>query len=187
MPDMTSRSVTTLLRLWRDGDEAALDDLAPLVYEDLRRIAGRYLRSERSGHTLQTTALVNEAFVKLVGANVSFEDRVHFLAIAARIMRRILTDHARSRASRKRGGGLRVEALDEERVGDTTSSSILDLDDALRKLSEIDERASDSLVLHYFGGMTHAEVAAALGVSTATIDRDLRIGKAWLGNELRNF
>lgn len=183
---MNSRSVTTLLKLWREGDSGALDDLAPLVYEDLRRIAGRYLRSERSGHTLQTTALVNEAFVKLVGAEVPFADRVHFLAVAARIMRRILTDHARSRASHKRGGGLRIETLNEERVGGSASPSILDLDDALSRLAEVDERASDSLVLHYFGGMTHAEVAAALGVSTATTDRDLRLGKAWLGNELRN-
>lgn len=184
---MPSRSVTTLLKLWRDGDAAALDDLAPLVYEDLRRIAGRYLRSERSGHTLQTTALVNEAFVKLVGADVPFADRVHFLAVAARIMRRILTDHARSRGTRKRGGGLRMETLHEELVGGSKSASILDLDDALTRLAEVDERASDSLVLHYFGGMTHAEVATALGVSPATIDRDLRLGKAWLGNELRNL
>lgn len=184
---MKSSSVTTLLNRWRSGDETALDDLTPLVYDDLRRIAGRFLRSERSGHTLQTTALVNEAFVKLVGADVPFEDRVHFLAVAARIMRHILTDHARSRASRKRGGGLRIETLDEERVGKVTSTSILDLDDALCRLAEVDERASDSLVLHYFGGMTHAEVAAALGVSPATIDRDLRLGKAWLGNELRTI
>ena len=184
---MNSRSVTTLLKLWRDGDAEALEDLTPLVYEDLRRIASRYLRTERSGHTLQATALVNEAFVKLVGVDVAYEDRVHFLAVAARIMRRILTDHARSRASRKRGGGLRIETLNEERVGSAPGASILELDDALSKLAEVDERASDSLVLHYFGGMTHAEVAAALGVSPATIDRDLRLGKAWLGNELRNL
>ena len=184
---MTSHSVTMLLGRWRSGDETALDELAPLVYDDLRRIAGRYLRSERSGHTLQTTALVNEAFVKLVGADVPFTDRVHFLAIAARIMRRVLTDYARSRASQKRGGGLRIETLDEEHVGGAANASILDLDDALLRLAEVDERASDSLVLHYFGGMTHAEVAAALGVSPATIDRDLRLGKAWLGNELRNL
>ena len=184
---MTSDSVTSLLSRWRNGDETALEDLTPLVYDDLRRIAGRFLRSERAGHTLQTTALVNEAFVKLVGADVPFADRVHFLAIAARIMRRILTDHARRHASRKRGGGLRIETLDEERVGGASAASILDLDDALSRLAEIDERASDSLVLHYFGGMTYAEVAAALGVSPATIDRDLRLGKAWLGNELRNL
>ncbi len=184
---MTSRSVTTLLRLWRRGDPEALDSLAPLVYDDLKRIAGRYLRSERSGHTLQTTALVNEAFVKLVGSEVPFEDRVHFLAVAARIMRRILTDHARGRASLKRGGGLRIETLDEEHVGGAASTSILDLDEALSRLATVDERVSDTLVLHYFGGMTHAEVAAALGVSPATIDRDLRLGKAWLGNELRNL
>ena len=184
---MGSPSVTALLNQLRNGDEAALDELAPLVYEDLRRIAGRYLRSERSGHTLQATALVNEAFVKLVGADAEFADRAHFLAVAARIMRHILTDYARSRGSRKRGGGLNIDPLDDERIGGESSSSVLDIDDALVRLSEVDERSADALVLHYFGGMTHAEVATALGVSPATIDRDLRLGKAWLGNELRNL
>ncbi len=182
---MTSPTVTTLLRNWRSGDARALDELTPLIYDDLRRIAARYLRSERAGHTLQATALVNESFARLSDSEPSFNDRAHFFAIAARTMRHILTDYGRARRSQKRGGGIAPITLQEERVSLPTTD-IVDIDDAITKLAEIDERKADVLVLHFFGGMTYEETAEALGVSPATVDRDLRLAKAWLANELKN-
>jgi len=181
-----AQSVTRLLQDWRSGDADALDQLTPLVYDDLRRIAARHLRSERSGHTLQATALVNEAYARLAEAEFSFQDRAHFFAIAARTMRRILTDYGRARTAKKRGGGDAAVTLHEEFVAASNTASILDIDDALEKLAAIDERKSDILVLHFFGGMTYEETAAALDISAATVDRDLRLAKAWLANELRN-
>ncbi len=182
---MSSPTVTTLLRNWRSGDARALDELTPLIYDDLRRIAARYLRSERSGHTLQATALVNESFARLSESEPTFNDRAHFFAIAARTMRHILTDYGRARRSQKRGGGVAPITLQEERVALPTTD-IVDIDDALTKLAEIDERKADVLVLHFFGGMTYEETAEALDVSPATVDRDLRLAKAWLANELKN-
>ena len=179
-------TVTTLLQNWRSGDADALERLTPLVYEELRRLAARQLRSERSGHTLQATALVNEAFANLAEADVPFADRAHFFALAARMMRRILTDYGRRRASQKRGGGQRALTLQEDRVGDAKEIDIVELDDALERLAKIDERKCDGLVLHFFGGMTYEETAEALNVSAATVDRDLRLAKAWLANELRD-
>ena len=179
-------TVTTLLREWRSGDAAALERLTPLVYDDLRRLAARELRSERSGHTLQATALVNEAFANLAEADIPFADRSHFFALAARMMRRILTDYGRRRASQKRGGGQRALTLHEDRVGDGEQVDIVELDDALERLAQFDERKSDVLVLHYFGGMSYEETAEALGISAATVDRDLRLAKAWLANELKD-
>ncbi len=182
---MSASDVTTLLRNWRSGDARALDELTPLIYDDLRRIAARYLRSERSGHTLQATALVNESFARLSESEPSFNDRAHFFAIAARTMRHILTDYGRARRSQKRGGGIAPITLHEERVSLPTTD-IVDIDDALNKLAEIDERKADVLVLHFFGGMTYEETAEALSVPPATVDRDLRLAKAWLANELKN-
>ncbi len=182
---MSASEVTTLLRNWRSGDAAALDELTPLIYDDLRRIAARYLRSERIGHTLQATALVNESFARLSESEPSFKDRAHFFAIAARTMRHILTDYGRARRSQKRGGGIAPITLHEERVS-LPATDIVDIDDALNKLAEIDERKADVLVLHFFGGMTYEETAEALDVSPATVDRDLRLAKAWLANELKN-
>lgn len=179
-------TVTTLLQDWRSGDADALDQLVPLIYDDLRRIAAFHMQSERSDHTLQATALVNEAFARLAEANVSFQNRAHFFAIAARTMRHILTDYGRARRSQKRGGGVSPVALDEDRVASPASTAIVDLDDALQKLAEIDDRKSDILVLHFFGGMTYEETAEALNVSAATVDRDLRLAKAWLANELQD-
>ena len=179
-------NVTTLLKEWRSGNPDALEQLTPLVYDDLRRIAARHLKSERPEHTLQATALVNEAFAKMVESDVEIEDRAHFLAIAARMMRHILTDYGRARRNAKRGGGISPVTLEEERVTDSTPTDIVDLDDALRELSRVDERKSDILVLHYFGGMTYDETASALGVSAATVDRELRLAKAWLANELNH-
>ncbi len=179
-------TVTMLLEGWRSGDADALERLTPLVYEELRRLAARQLRSERSGHTLQATALVNEAFANLAEADVPFSDRAHFFALAARMMHRILTDYGRRRASQKRGGGQRALTLEEDRVGDAVSIDILELDDALERLAKLDPRKSDALVLHYFGGMTYEETAMALDISAATVDRDLRLAKAWLANELKD-
>lgn len=179
-------TVTTLLQEWRCGDPEALGELAPIIYDDLRRIAAYHLKSERSGHTLQATALVNEAFLRLADADVSFADRAHFFAIAARTIRRILTDHGRARLSQKRGGGVQPLTLNEARTPEDLPVNILDLDDALEKLKELDEQKSDILVLHYFGGLTYDETAAALDLSPATIDRALRFAKAWLANELKD-
>ncbi|HNP35638.1 MAG TPA: sigma-70 family RNA polymerase sigma factor [Woeseiaceae bacterium] len=179
-----SPTVTSLLRDWRSGDADALQQLTPLVYDDLRRIAENHLRSERAGHTLQATALVNEAFVRLADADSPFEDRAHFFALAARVMRHILADYGRNRNSLKRGGGLQAVTLQEQRVASPQSLDIIELDDALTKLAKIDERKSDILVLHFFGGLTYGETAAALGISAKTVDRNLRLAKAWLANEL---
>ena len=183
---MPSSTVTTLLRDWRSGDAGALEELTPLVYDDLRRIAANRLRGERAGHTLQATALVNEAFVRLSEGQLAIKDRVHFFAIAARMIRRILTDHARAKASAKRGGGVRNQTLHEDRVGEAADVELVDLDEALNKLAALDERKSNVLELHYFGGMTYDEIAEALDIGPATVDRDLRFAKAWLAHELRN-
>lgn len=183
-----TRAVTNLLEGWRSGDEGALEELTPLVYDELRRLAARHMRAERSGHTLQATALVNEAFVRLIDANVPWQNRAHFYAVAARLMRRILTDYAKAHRSHKRGGGQRLLTLQDERVADeaTASANIVDIDDALLRLSTLDPRKSDVLVLHYFGGLTYDEIAEALAISAATVHRELRMGKAWLRNELSN-
>lgn len=179
-------TVVALLEEWRSGDTEALDELMPIVYEDLKRIAAHHLKSERSDHTLQPTALVNEAFVRLSGTDMTFEDRARFLAIAARTMRRILTDYGRARMSQKRGAGRRALTLHEEVLSAERPIDIVELDDAIERFGNIDERKSDILVLHYFGGMTHDEIAEALDISAATVDRELRFARAWLGNELKD-
>lgn len=181
-----SRAVTVLLGQWRDGDEAALDALAPLVYDELRVLAKRYMGRERADHTLQATGLVNEAFIRMAGMDVPWADRAHFYAVAARSMRRILVDHAKARRREKRGGAARRTSLGEVTVTDSgvDAADLLDVDEALKRLAVIDGRKCDVVVLHYFGGMTYDEIAAALDVSAATVHRDLRLGKAWLVNEL---
>lgn len=179
-----STTVTGLLRDWRSGDDDALERLTPLVYQELRRIAAQQMAGERAGHTLQATALVNEAFLRMADADIPWQDRVHFFAVAARTMRRILTDHARARNAHKRGGGVAAVTLHEDRVAARGDDRLIELDDALTELAKIDERKSEVLVLHFFGGMTYDETAEALGVSAATVDRDLRLAKAWLANEI---
>lgn len=183
-----TRAVTDLLEGWRSGDDSALEALTPLVYGELRRLAARHMRAERSDHTLQATALVNEAFVRLMGADVSWQDRTHFYALAARLMRRILTDYAKARRSDKRGGGHRPSTLQDARVAGnaTATATIADIDDALLRLAELDARKSEVLVLHYFGGLTYDEIAEALEISAATVHRELRMSKAWLRNELED-
>jgi RNA polymerase sigma factor (TIGR02999 family) len=179
-------TVTSLLHQWRSGNELALEQLMPHVYEQLRRLARGAMRSEREGHTLQHTALVHEAFLQLVRMDVTWNDKAHFFAVAARAMRRILVDHARTKYRDKRGGKFEKVSLDEaDAASGETPIKILDLDRALQRLSEFDSRKSEIIELHYFGGMTHEEMAAVTGVSATTVDRELRLAKAWIKHELR--
>lgn len=177
---------TRLLSAWRaSGDERLLDELVPLVYDELRELAARRLGGERPDHTLRATALVHEAYARLVDAEVDFSDRAHFFALAATTMRRILVDHARARARKKRGGGADHVTLSEElEASPERPDELVALDDALKRLAERDERKAKVVELHFFGGMTYAETAEALGVSDATVDRDLRMAKAWLAREM---
>jgi len=180
-----SQLLTMLLRQWKNGNEEALDQLMPLVYNELRRLAGRYLSGERPGHTLRATELVHETYMRLIGAEIDWQDRAHFYAVAARVIRRILVDHANSRNCRKRGGDVERVPLDESLViGAEAPEIIVNLDEALRRLAVVDSRKSDIVQCLYFGGMTYDETAAALNISAATVDRELRIAKAWLHREL---
>jgi len=182
---MNDFPVTQLLVDWRGGRETALEELMPVVYDELRRIAARQMRRERMGHTLQATAVVNEAYIRLVDARVDWNDRVHFYAVAARLMRRMLVDHARARHREKRGGPATLLTLNEDLAGASEAGvDVMELDMALQKLAETDERKSRVVELHYFGGLNYEETAAALGVSEATVDRDLRLAKAWLHREM---
>jgi RNA polymerase sigma-70 factor (ECF subfamily) len=181
---MTSspQSITQLLIEWRDGDETALDRLIPLVYDEMRRLARYYMRRERAGHTLQTTALINEAYIRLVDhKGMRWQNRAHFYAVAAQAMRRILVDNARSRHYAKRGGGARMVELDEAAtVAQQQAAEMVALDDALNDLAMLDSRQSKTVELRYFGGMSVEETAEALGVSPVTVMRDWRAAKAWL-------
>lgn len=186
----TAPQVTQLLLAWRDGDSAALDALMPIVYAQLRSIAARYMRKERSDHTLCTTALVHEAYLRLLGADVSWQDRAHFLAIAALTMRRILVNHARDLHRVRRGSGAAKVSLDDA-LGDAVFLSqsdpaqMIDLDEALQKLEKQDARKARLLELIYFGGLSGEEAAEVLGVSVPTVNRDLKLSKAWLRHELQ--
>ena len=157
-----------------------------IVYPELRAIAQRQLTGEAEGHTLQPTALVHEAYLRLIGAEVEWEDRRHFFAVAARAMRRVLVDHARARRRDKRGGDAVFVTLDDQlALGTESGLDLVALDDALDRLASQDERKARAIELHFFGGLTYDETARALDVSTATVDRDLRMGKAWLVQQLR--
>ncbi len=179
--------VTRLLREWSAGDRDALDKLLPLVYDELRRRAGAYLRSERAGHTLQPTALVHEAYLKLVGADaIAWKDRAHFFGVSARAMRQVLVDHARARNTAKRGEGQVLVAL-EAAGGATTppqNLDLLDLDRALSKLAGLDERQSRLVELRLFAGLTIEESAEVLEISHATVSREWRHAEAWLQREM---
>jgi RNA polymerase sigma factor (TIGR02999 family) len=174
--------VTQLLLAWNDGDQAAFDQLIPLVHSELRRLARHYMRSERAGHTLQTTALVNEAYLRLVnGRQVEWRNRAHFFGIAARLMRQILVDFARARNYEKRGGGARHILLNEAlAMGPKEGTDLLALDDALKALAQVDERKSQVVEMRFFGGLSEKEMAMALNVSPETIRRDWRLAKSWL-------
>jgi RNA polymerase sigma factor (TIGR02999 family) len=180
------RSVTQLLIDWREGDETALNELIPIVYDELRRMAHRYMRQERPGHTLQTTALINEAYIRLVDhKGIRWKNRAHFYGVAAQAMRRVLVDYARTRGSAKRWGGMRRVDLDEAAaVAKKQAEDLLALDDALTKLASIDPRKSMIVEMKYFGGMTAEEIAEAIGVSVPTINREWNPAKAWLLREL---
>src|SRR6266699_1140631 len=188
MSPPSTNEVTQLLLAWSDGDQAALDKLTPLVYEELRRMAHRYMNRERPGHTMQTTALVNEAYIRLVNRkNVHWENRAHFFAIAAQLMRTILVDHARSHAYQKRGGGSRNITLDEAMVvSQQRAAEVVALDEALKELAAIDPQQSRIVELRFFGGLTIEEIAEVLGLSPATIKREWSPAKAWLYHELAN-
>jgi RNA polymerase sigma factor (TIGR02999 family) len=188
-----SAEITGLLKAWSLGDAAALDRLTPLVYDELRDLAHRYIRHERAGHTLQTTALVNEAYLRLVDVKgIDWQDRVHFLAVSARIMRRILVDAARARASAKRGGEMeRVDhstAVDFDQLPAANSdraADLLALDDALSKLTQMDPRRAQVIELRFFGGLTVEETAGILNISPQSVMRDWKLARAWLSRELR--
>ena len=181
---MSSTSeVTRLLREWRSGNHEAMDQLMPLIYDDLRRLANHYLRRERSEHTLQATALVNEAYIRMTGVQVSWKDRGHFFAVFARLMRRLLVDHARANRRVKRQSA--KISLDE--AGEVLAKPGLDLvalDHALTQFAAFDPRKVEIIELHFFGGLSNEEVADALGISRATVQRDLRLAKAWLKRQL---
>jgi RNA polymerase sigma-70 factor (ECF subfamily) len=178
--------VTRLLLAWSDGDETALQRLMPLVYAELRRLAARYMGRERAGHTLQTSALINEAYLRLVGARgVQWQNRAHFYAVSAGAMRRILVDFARARDNLKRGGGARAVPLDEQVLaGVTRSTDLLALDEALERLAVLSPRQGRVVELRYFGGMTEQEVADVLHVSSRTVRNDWQLARAWLHREL---
>lgn len=178
--------VTELLGAWREGDESALDRLIPLVETELRRLARGYMQRERRGHTLQTTALVNEAFLRLTGArHLAWHDRAHFLAIAARLMRRVLVDHARTRGYRKRGGGAQHVTLHEQlAVAPEPPVDLVALDRALDTLAAADARKSRVIEMRFFAGLSVEETAEALDVSPDTVKRDWRLAKLWLLREL---
>jgi RNA polymerase sigma factor (TIGR02999 family) len=175
------RTVTLLLRAWREGDRESLEALIPLVYEQLHALAAGYLRGERPGHTFSATDLVSEAYLRLGGVELDgWNDRIHFFAIAARTMRQVLVDHARRRTAAKRGGRERPVTLDEERISPDRGEDLLALDAALDALAREDERKARVVELHYFGGLSQAEIAAALELHVNTVARDLRFAQAWL-------
>jgi RNA polymerase sigma factor (TIGR02999 family) len=178
-------SVTRLLRECNAGNKSALDQLVPVVYDQLHRLAAKCMRSERPDHTLRATALVNEAYLRLINADVEWQDRVHFFAIAARMLRRILVDHAKANLREKRGGGAEKVEFDEAiLVGPQTGSSVIELDIALQRLAEHDARKSEIVELLCFGGLTYEETAEALKISPATVHRELKMAKAFLHREL---
>lgn len=181
-----THEVTTLLMNWNGGEAEALDRLLPLVYDELRRIAGRYLRKERQDHTLQTTALVHEAYLRLIDQNqANWQNRAQFFGVAAQMMRRILVDHARGHTADKRGGGVAKLSLDEAiEIAEQREVDLIALDDALNTLAQLDEQQCRVVELRFFGGLTVEEVAEVMKLSPATIKREWSMAKAWLHREL---
>jgi RNA polymerase sigma factor (TIGR02999 family) len=185
-PSVSQQEVTELLQRWSDGDDAALTELTPLVYEELRRLAHRQMGAERPDHTLQTTALVNEAYLRLADqTNPRWQNRAHFFAVAARAMRQILVSYARTQQAQKRGGhAVKVELDKAALVSPEESREIVDLHEALEQLSALDSRKAQVVELKYFGGLNYDEMAEVLKVSPVTVRRDWRFAKAWLHKEL---
>ena len=183
LPGTTSNQVTELLRKWREGDQAALDLLMPLVYQELRRVAHNYLQRERPDHTLQSTAVVHEAYLRLVEGAVEFQNREHFFAVAAQLMREILVDYARRHRSRKRDGGYKL-ALDEALKLPSKGVDLVNLDDALKELTRMDARQGRIVELRFFGGLSIEQTAEVLSVSAATVERSWASARAWLYRQL---
>ena len=186
-PSVSPDRVTQLLAEWSDGDNAALVELTPLVYEELRRLAHHFMEGQRPDHTLQTTALVDEAYLRMAGqTKPSWQNRAHFFAVAARAMRQILVNYARSKRAQKRGGGaLKVELDEAAIVSPEQSQAIVDLHEALERLGTLDSRKARVVELKYFGGLNHDEIAEVMKISAVTVRRDWVFAKAWLYNELQ--
>jgi RNA polymerase sigma-70 factor (ECF subfamily) len=186
MPKDLSGEVNVLLERWVQGDAGALNALVPIVHAELRRVAHHCLRSERTDHTLQSTALVNEAFLRLIGSEpAQLESRAHFLAVAARLMRQILVDYSRNRGARKRDAGLKVDFEVLMNLPITENTDLVALDEALQALSRMDERQAKIVEMKFFGGMSAPEIATVLDISRATIDREWALARIWLHRQLR--
>ena len=183
MSRAASNQVTELLRKWREGDQAALDALVPLVYDELRRVAHHYMQQERPDHTLQSTAVVHEAYLRLVDAPPQFENRQHFFAVAAQLIRQILVDYARRHRARKRAGGYKL-ALDEAIIVPTKDIDLINLDDALKQLASLDARQAHIVELRFFGGLSTQQTAKVLCISAATVERSWASARAWLYREM---
>jgi RNA polymerase sigma-70 factor, ECF subfamily len=182
----TSNQVTQLLKKWQDGDQSALNDLVPLVYGELRRLAHHYLRSERSDHTLESSALVHEAYLRLVSQEPNdLQNRAHFMAVASRLMRQILVDFARSRAAAKRNFGCTLVLDEAVALPQSKDVDLILLDDALQRLSQLSERQSRIVEMRFFGGLSIEETARVLDISSATVERDWTVARAWLHREIR--
>ena len=176
--------VTSLLVAWQQGDAVALDRLGPYLYDELHRIAAGYMRREIPGGVMQTTSLVNEAYLRLAGGELNFNDRCHFFALAARTMRRVLVDYARQSSASKRGGDMQRMPFDEAAIVGASDSSLIELDIALEKLEGFDARMAKAIELRFFGGMSFEEAAQVLDISVSTLHADVRLAKAWLKREL---
>ena len=185
MTPLQPEDVTNILIASSQGDQEALDKLLPLVYTELRRLAERYLHKERSDHTLQPTALVNEAYLRLIDQNVPWQNRAHFFGVAAEMMRRILIDHARKHQAQKRGsGGIKISLDEAIDVADERAAELIALDEAMKALAEFDLQKSRIVELRFFGGLSIEETAEVLGIGTATVIRQWKLAKAWLYNEV---
>jgi RNA polymerase sigma factor (TIGR02999 family) len=180
--------VTALLRDWKQGDEDAVNSLLPLVYKELRRLAHYHMESERPDHSLQSTALVHEAYLRLVGGHpVQLQDRAHFIAVASRAMRQILVDYARTRSANKRDGGCRIEYEDLHFLPVQRDSQLVALDDAMKELSRVDERQAKIVEMRFFGGLSSPEISEVLGVSRVTVDRDWATARVWLHRQMKRM
>lgn len=183
----TADNLTQLLNNWADGDQAAGETLTPMVYDELHKLAQRLFRSESSHHTLQPTALVHEAYAKLIDVDISWQNRAHFYALAARMMRRLLINHAKARHAAKRGGSVVRIPLNDDIHGDGDADArLLDLHEAISSLAEVDERKAELIELQYFGGLSLREMQAVTGMASSTLDRHLRLARAWLKDALAN-
>jgi RNA polymerase sigma factor (TIGR02999 family) len=187
MAESSTNHITQLLLAWSNGDESARERLVPIVYEELHRLAHRHIRRERPGHTLQTTALVHEAYVRLVGAkNLRWQNRAHFFAVSARVMRRILIDFVRTKHDLKHGGGaLQVSLVDDLAVSPEPDADLLALDEALNRLKKLNRRQAEIVEMRYFGGLKEEEITEVLKVSLRTVQQDWRLARLWLYREMK--